>query len=147
MKKKKVKVRVPSTFLKDSKKGSVKKKYKVRVPSKFLEKSGITAKKKLKVRVPSKFLKPITKSTNADKPTMTKKKLKVRVPSKFLKRVVKKQVVKSKKKIKLVKRRKVGGATTATSPSRNSSALNKLKRFVRSKRGVKVHPIIRSSDD
>ena len=55
----------------------------------------------------------------------------------------------SKKKIKLVKRRKKeGGATTAAeSPSRNSNALNKLKRFIRSKRGgVKVHPIIRKSD-
>ena len=78
---------------------------------------------------------------------MTKKKLKVRVPSKFLKRVVKKQVVKSKKKIKLVKRKKNGGAA-AVSPSKDSNALKKLKRFIRSKRGgVKVHPIIHSSDE
>lgn len=82
-------------------------------------------KKDYKIRVSSKFLE---KSG-----IVAEKKVKVRVPSKFLKRVVKKQLVQKKK----IKRKKDDG--TGGSPS-SSSPLSKLKRFVRSKRGVKVHP-------
>ena len=122
--KKKVKVRVPSKFLEHCKKGQVKKNYKVRVPSNLLKQTA-TSKKKIKVRVPSKFFKSITER----KAVTSKKKLKVRVPSTLLKRAVKKQVV-LKKKMKI----------------ESSSALTKLQRFVRAKRGVKVHPIVGAAD-
>merc|ERR1712146_876007 len=101
--KKKVKVRVPSKFLKHVKKGTVKKNYKIRVPSTFLKKNQKTlVKKKLKVRIPSKFLKKraVVKKVN-DTNTMVKKKLKVRIPSKFLKKAVKKKVRVSSKVFKM----------------------------------------------
>ena len=69
---------------------------------------------------------------------MTKrKKIKVRVPSNVIARAMKKAGAKdsSKKKPKIklkVKKKK--------KPSK-SSALSKLKRFVRAKNGAKVHPI------
>ena len=113
----------------------MKRKYKVHVPLKFLEKSGIVAKKKMKVRVPSKFFKPISSQTNVTK----KKKLKVRVPSSVIARAVRKAGAKdsSKKKprIKLnIKKKK-------KKKQSESSALSKLKRFVRGKNGAKVHPL------
>ena len=86
------------------------------------------------VRVPSKFFKPISSQTNVTK----KKKLKVRVPSSVIARAVRKAGAKdsSKKKprIKLnIKKKK--------KKQSESSALSKLKRFVRGKNGAKVHPL------
>ena len=82
----------------------------------------------------------------------TKKKLKVRVPSKFLKRAVKKQVVPKKKKsttkIQVKKKRKIKTKDSNNDTRKvDSSALAKLKRFVRKKRRVKVHPIVADKDE
>ena len=128
--------------------GKVKKNYKIRVPSKLLKKSeNVPVKKKVKVRVPSKFFKPITEKKGIA--TTSKKKLKVRVPSKFLKRAVKKQIVQKKRKSKILKQRvkikvKPKGGNKTAAPS---SALTKLRRFVRAKRRVKVHPIVTADDE
>ena len=147
--KKRVKVRVPSKFLKHVKKGTVKKNYKIRVPSTFLKKNQSTlAKRKLKVRIPSKFLKKraVVKKVN-DTNTMVKKKLKVRIPSKFLKKVVKKKVkvsskVFKKNLVKLRKKKKVAKESECpTSQKKSSSTLSAVKRLVRLKRKAKVHPI------
>ena len=106
-------------------------------------------KKKLKVRVPSKFFKPITERKVTA--TTTKKKLKVRVPSKFLKRAVKKKIVAKKlKKLKALKQKvkiktKPKGGNSTTAPP--SSALAKLRRFVRAKQKAKVHPIVTDDDN
>lgn len=148
--KKKVKVRVPSKFLKHSKEGTVKKNYKIRVPSKLLKKKksgNLLVKKKLKVRVPSKFFKPITEKKSIA--TTSKKKLKVRVPSKFLKRAVKKQIVqKKKRKSKILKQKvKIKVKPKGDNKTAPSSALTKLRRFVRAKRQVKVHPIVTADDE
>ena len=114
----------------------------MRVPSKFLEKSGITTKKKMKVRVPSKFLK--TRSQKVRMLTSLLDKEEAQASCTFeVSQACRQEASREKQeedKVGETERRMV--MPLAESSSRNSSALNKLKRFVRKKRGgVKVHPI------
>lgn len=83
---------------------------------------------------------------NKDTSTTEKKKLKVRIPSKLLKKAVKKKVkvrVSSKlfKKNLLTLRKKKKKVVESESPTKKNSTLSAVKRFVRVKRNVKVHPI------
>ena len=113
----------------------VKKKLKVRIPSKFLKKrmaKGKTVvKKKLKVRVPSKLLKKAVKR-------------KVKVDEALHQKKKKKPVVLKKKKPVVLKKKKIKVVVKDESPTKKSggnSTLSAVKRLVGGvKRNVKVHP-------
>ena len=104
--------------------------------------------KKLKVRVPSKFLKKraVVKKVNTNT-AVVKKKLKVRIPSKFLKKAVKRKIKVSSKVFKknrlALKNKKV--ENESPKKDNNSTTLSAVKRFVRVKRNIKVHPVLKSS--
>ena len=125
----------------------MKKNYKIRVPSTFLKKSGDPYHDKEKTQGLSTFeVLQADRQKKVDGAGLKKQKLKVRVPSKVIARAVKR--AESKTPFKLKKTGRIKLKLKKKKRPVESSALSKLRRFVRARKngGAKVHPLGSTGD-